>query len=132
MTDDDLSQDMDNLDQIIGETFMFFATVTDGLVINEAKASDGSPCRCMTIQKVKGTTPSGTEDLCFHEGIVGTLSQTQNAQYCTTKFPLNDAEGFRRHIEKFQSASAACVAEGASTLESRLSCMSRELRKRGQ
>lgn len=128
----ELEEDIASLDAIVGEAFLFFAAATDGIVINDAKATANIPCRCTTIQKLHGTEPAGTEEFCFKEGIVGALSQAQVAEYCKEKFPLNDAEGFRRHIEKFQEASVACVEQGANTLEARIQCMGKELRKRSR
>jgi hypothetical protein len=112
-------------DDVITE-YLFLETAIDGIIVNPPIATDTRiSCRCVPITKANGTT----EDLCFKSGIVGTLTQEQARELCLTREPLRHPEGFRRHIETFQRASEECVAEGANTLESRISCMGRKLRE---
>jgi hypothetical protein len=104
----------------------FLAAATDGIVIDPGRANDPhQSCHCTGITKSDGST----EELCFKPGVIGTLSQEQNRSLCAVREPMRHPEAFKQRIERFQRASETCVAQGATTLEARISCMAQELRR---
>jgi len=97
-----------------------------GIVVNEATAM-ASPCRCVEYRPGK--------KLCFSRGIIGALSDEQEAIYCPVTEEL-ESPGLEKHLKDWMDAVETCKAEIApilkgERLEPWLSCMSRELKARG-
>lgn len=97
-----------------------------GIVVSEAIAKT-SPCRCIEYRPGK--------KLCFSKGIVGALSDEQEAIYCPTTEAL-ESPGLEKRLKGWMGAVETCKAEIASIpkgerLEPWLGCMSRELAARG-
>lgn len=78
----------------------------------------------VTYQKSTG----GESSLCFKKGIIGTLSQDQEAQFCKVMEPISGSSGMKKRLAQFQQASEAC---SGMDLPNRLNCMSKELKKSG-
>jgi len=97
-----------------------------GIVVNEATAMV-SPCRCIEYRPGK--------KLCFSKGIIGALSDEQEAIYCPVTEEL-ESPGLEKRLKDWMDAVETCKAEIApipkgERLEPWLSCMSRELKARG-
>jgi len=97
-----------------------------GIVVNEAAAM-ASPCRCIEYRPSK--------KLCFSKGIIGALSDEQEAIYCPTTEAL-ESPGLEKRLKGWMGAVETCKAEIApipkgERLELWLGCMSRELAARG-
>jgi len=97
-----------------------------GIVVNEATAM-ASPCRCIEYRPGK--------KLCFSKGIIGALSDEQEAIYCPVTEEL-ESPGIEKRLKDWMDAVETCKAEIApipkgERLEPWLSCMSRELKARG-
>jgi len=97
-----------------------------GIVVNEATAM-ASPCRCIEYRPGK--------KLCFSRGIIGALSDEQEAIYCPVTEEL-ESPGLEKRLKDWMDAVETCKAEIApipkgERLEPWLSCMSRELKARG-
>lgn len=97
-----------------------------GIVVNEATAM-ASPCRCIEYRPRK--------KLCFSRGIIGALSDEQEAIYCPVTEEL-ESPGLEKRLKDWMDAVETCKAEIApipkgERLEPWLSCMSRELKARG-
>jgi len=97
-----------------------------GIVVNEATAM-ASSCRCIEYRPGK--------KLCFSKGIIGALSDEQEAIYCPVTEEL-ESPGLEKHLKDWMDAVETCKAEIApilkgERLEPWLSCMSRELKARG-
>jgi len=96
-----------------------------GIVVNEATAM-ASPCRCIEYRPGK--------KLCFSRGIIGALSDEQEAIYCPVTEEL-ESPGLEKRLKDWMDAVETCKAEIApipkgERLEPWLSCMSRELKAR--
>jgi len=96
-----------------------------GIVVNEATAM-ASPCRCIEYRPGK--------KLCFSKGIIGALSDEQEAIYCPVTEEL-ESPGLEKRLKDWMDAVETCKAEIApipkgERLEPWLSCMSRELKAR--
>lgn len=97
-----------------------------GILVDEATAK-ATPCKTFDIGKGK--------KLYFSKGIIGALDEDQIETYCKGMIAEESPE-LRERVEKFRSASDVCVTEceilpKGERLDCRLSCMGRELRKRG-
>lgn len=97
-----------------------------GIVVNEATAMT-SPCRCIEYRPGK--------KLCFSRGIIGALSDEQEAIYCPVTEEL-ESPRLEKRLKDWMDAVETCKAEIApipkgERLEPWLSCMSRELKARG-
>ncbi len=97
-----------------------------GVVVNEATAM-ASSCRCIEYRPGK--------KLCFSKGIIGALSDEQEAIYCSVTEEL-ESPGLEKRLKDWMDAVETCKAEIApipkgERLEPWLSCMSRELKARG-
>lgn len=97
-----------------------------GIVVNEATAM-ASPCRCIEYRPGK--------KLCFSKGIIGALSDEQEAIYCPVTEEL-ESPGLEKRLKDWMDAVETCKSEIApipkgERLEPWLSCMSRELKARG-
>ena len=97
-----------------------------GIVVNEATAM-ASPCCCIEYRPGK--------KLCFSKGIIGALSDEQEAIYCPVTEEL-ESPGLEKRLKDWMDAVETCKAEIApipkgERLEPWLSCMSRELKARG-
>jgi len=93
-----------------------------GIVVNEATAM-ASPCRCIEYRPGK--------KLCFSKGIIGALSDEQEAIYCPVTEEL-ESPGLEKRLKDWMDSVETCKAEIASIpkgerLEPWLGCMSREL-----
>lgn len=93
-----------------------------GIVVNEATAM-ASACRCIEYRPGK--------KLCFSKGIIGALSDEQEAIYCPVIEKL-ESPGLEKRLENWMESVDTCKAEIApipkgERLEPWLSCMSREL-----
>jgi len=96
-----------------------------GIVVNEATAM-ASSCRCIEYRPGK--------KLCFSKGIIGALSDEQEAIYCPVTEEL-ESPGLEKRLKDWMDAVETCKAEIApipkgERLEPWLSCMSRELKAR--
>ena len=97
-----------------------------GIVVNEATAM-ASSCRCIEYRPGK--------KLCFSKGIIGALSDEQEAIYCPVTEEL-ESPGLEKRLKDWMDAVETCKAEIApipkgERLEPWLSCMSRELKAHG-
>ena len=97
-----------------------------GIVVNEATAM-ASSCRCIEYRPGK--------KLCFSKGIIGALSDEQEAIYCPVTEEL-ESPGLEKRLKDWMDAVETCKSEIApipkgERLEPWLSCMSRELKARG-
>ena len=102
-----------------------YAYGSPGIVVNEATAM-ASPCRCIEYRPGK--------KLCFSKGIIGALSDEQEAIYCPVTEEL-ESHGLEKRLKDWMDAVETCKAEIApipkgERLEPWLSCMSRELKAR--
>jgi len=97
-----------------------------GIVVNEATAM-ASACRCIEYRPGK--------KLCFSRGIIGALSDEQEAIYCPVTEKL-ESPGLEKRLKDWMESVDICKAEIASVpkgerLEPWLGCMSRELKAHG-
>jgi hypothetical protein len=96
-----------------------------GIVVNPDVAAR-TPCRCARV--------NGSE-LCFSEGIIGTMDEAQKEAYCNPKVYF-ESPGLEKRLGEFKEAVAAAqekikdVPRG-ERLQPWLSSMSEELGKRG-
>lgn len=108
---------------------MPYAYGSPGIVVDEAKAKS-SPCKCVEYKLGK--------KLCWSSGIIGALTNEQEALYCPTTLEI-DRPGTVRRMEKWQEAVDTCKAEltlipeerGEERMTTWMRCMSRELKARG-
>ena len=96
-----------------------------GIVVNEATAM-ASTCRCIEYRPGK--------KLCFSKGIIGALSDEQEALYCPITEKL-ESPSLEKRLADWMESVDICKAEIApipkgERLEPWLGCMSRELRAR--
>ena len=103
-----------------------YAYGSPGIIVNEAIAM-ASTCRCIEYRPGK--------KLCFSRGIIGALSDEQEAIYCPVTEEL-ESPGLEKRLKDWMDAVETCKAEIApipkgERLEPWLSCMSRELKARG-
>lgn len=101
-----------------------------GLVVDELLARR-SICTCHAI----GETDRPEDLICFTAGVIGTLNNRQDVEFCRNKVIIRD-NGIRERVERFRDASEICEIETerfpkGEKLIPRLRCMARELRKRG-
>jgi len=68
------------------------------IVANEIKARL-SPCTCYKIDPNKPPTPENL--LCFSEGMIGTLTDAQEREYCPKKTIREASPEYQNHIQKF-------------------------------
>ena len=100
-----------------------------GVVVNEDRAK-ATPCKCVEYKPGK--------KLCWSPGIIGALTDEQEALYCPTTIAV-ERPGTVSRMEKWQEAVDTCKIEIASIPEEKgeervtewLNCMSRELKARG-
>jgi len=97
-----------------------------GIVVNEATAM-ASACRCIEYRPGK--------KLCFSKGIIGALSDEQEASYCPVTEKL-ESPGLEKRLQDWMESVDICKVEIASIpkgerLEPWLSCMGRELSTHG-
>ncbi len=84
------------------------------------------PCRCVAFEG---------KDLCTRRGVIGTLTQAQNEQLCSTRERETDRRLER--LRHFREAVNVChprieaVPEGRERLLTWITCMGEELRARG-
>lgn len=95
------------------------------IIVNEALARS-TPCKCYPIDHDK--------KLCFTKGAIGALSQEQRKLYCTEEIDIT--EGITERVKQFREAAKVCKMEieglpKGERLHAWLSCMGRELAKRG-
>jgi hypothetical protein len=101
-----------------------------GIVVNEKLASE-TPCECVQI----GPTTERHDLLCHSKGVIGTLSDTQELEFCNPK-EITKPDGRVERIEKFRQAAKICSEEikdlpkGERGEPFRL-CIGRELEKAG-
>ena len=97
-----------------------------GKLIDSEKASK-TPCICYQF----GPTKEPKDLLCWSSGIVGCLTDKQEAKYCTVKEIKPATEGLKNRIETFtegvQEASKRYKGEG---IQKWLDLVSEELSKR--
>lgn len=103
-----------------------YAYGSPGIVVDEEVAKR-TPCRCVEYRPGKF--------LCFSTGVVGALSDPQEALYCNP-MEMMESPGLERRMRGFLGAVAICKAEmeaipKGERLEPWLHCMSRELSARG-
>lgn len=116
--------ELEEIDSVLTD-YLFFATGVDGILWDEGRYKDPTiPCHCLTYEKTSG----GESSLCFKKGIIGTLSQDQEAEFCKVMEPIYGSSGMKQRISSFQRASEAC---SGMDLAGRLNCMSKELKKGG-
>ncbi len=105
--------------------YLFFAVAADGILYNPAEYNDPNiACEGFTYTKENGQEKT----YAWKKGIIGALSQEQIQAFCT-KVVAPKSQGLSNRIKSFEEASAKCEREGATTLETRLQCMSEQLRK---
>jgi len=102
-----------------------------GVVADEATART-TPCKCYVL--------NGSE-ICFSKGVIGALSPAQKKLYCNPKIEIKPeagevGAGIIERIKKFREAAKVCKLEiedlpKGERLHAWLSCMGRELAKRG-
>jgi len=100
-----------------------------GILVNEERARR-TPCKCVEYKPGK--------KLCWSPGIIGALTDEQEATYCPTTLAI-ERPGTVSRMEKWQEAVDTCKAEIASIPEEKgeermttwMRCMSRELKTRG-
>lgn len=68
------------------------------IIANEIKAKT-SPCTCYLIHPDKPPTPDNL--LCFSEGMIGTLTDAQDKEYCTKRIVREASQEYQNHIQKF-------------------------------
>jgi hypothetical protein len=116
--------ELEEIDAVLTD-YLFFATGVDGILWDEDRYKDpNTPCHCLTYQKSTG----GESNICFKKGIIGTLSQDQEAEFCKVMEPIYGSTAMKRRLSSFQQASEAC---SGMDLADRLNCMSKELKKSG-
>lgn len=110
-------------------------TGTAILILHSIAHSKGSP-GIMIDPDVAARTPCKCYDnVCFSRGIIGALSPAQREAYCPTTEHVT-SPGMTRRLKNWQEAVNVCKREiekyeKGERLEPWLSCMGRELPKRG-
>ena len=110
-------------------------TGTAILILHSIAHSEGSP-GIMVDPDVAARTPCKCYDnVCFSRGIIGALSPAQREAYCPTTEHVT-SPGMTRRLKNWQEAVGVCKKEiepipKGERLEPWLSCMGRELPKRG-
>jgi len=104
----------------------WIAHESPGILVNPARAEADPVCKCYGIDG---------KSLCFHAGVIGGLDESQKSAYCKT-IHTEESPELKERVRKFREASDVCVQECVTLpkgerLGCRLSCMSRELEKRG-
>ena len=102
-----------------------------GLVVDEELAKR-SGCTCHAI----GPTDKPKDLICFSPGVIGTLTDEQDVQFCTLGKLIIRDDGIKKRVQRFREASAKCDIETAKypkgeKLIPRIKCMQKELSKRG-
>ncbi len=91
-------------------------------VIDEDKALE-SPCTCYLIDQEKGETPENM--MCFCDGMLGTLSDSQDEEYCEEREVKPASPALRRNYRNFRLIGKImhkCLAE-SKTEKGFLSCV---------
>ena len=98
-----------------------------GIVVDEKRAKE-TPCKCYQI----GPTKEAHDLLCFSKGIIGTLTNAQEAIYCTKKDISSPTPRLKERINKFiEGIHAAQKRYKGEGIERWLELTGEELRKRG-
>lgn len=111
----------------------FLGSGSRGVVIDPELAKV-APCVAFEL----GKAGEDEERLVFVQGVVGPLDDEQQAAYCDTVAVRELSPELQTRLAAFRDAAAVCAIEeqipepGADHLTSHLSCMSRELRARGE
>lgn len=122
---------IDNLLETLEEKLLgarlidWVAHESPGILVNPSRAEADPVCKCYDIDG----------KLCFKSGIVGALDDSQKRAYCK-QIITEESPELKQRVNKFREASNVCVEECAilpkgEKLSCRLSCMSKELEKRG-
>ena len=98
-----------------------------GVVIDEELAKK-TGCLCYQI----GPTKEPWDLLCWSKGVIGTLTDRQEAKYCPTKEIKPATEGLKDRLEKFiESIHAAQKRYKGEGIQKWLDLVSEEMGKRG-
>lgn len=80
--------------------FFVMSIALDGIVIDAEKAKLG-PCKCINLDSGKR--------FCWDRGVVGALSEEQEAEFCTPANTTYTKGGkLKSHLEQFANASETC------------------------
>lgn len=93
------------------------ATDREGVVVDPGVAREG-PC-------IEVDVGGAGVALVYHQGVIGLLSDDQQAMFCMEREIHRPDELQRDRIRIFKEASAAC--SGESTAGARIACLSREI-----
>lgn len=111
----------------------FLGSGSRGVVI-DADLAKAAPCVAFEL----GKAGEDDERLVFVQGVVGPLDEEQRTEYCETVAVRELSPELQSRLAAFRDAAQVCAIEeevpepGADHLSSHLSCMSRELRARGE
>ncbi len=73
-----------------------------GILVNEERAKT-SPCKCFKIEPDGPETPKNL--LCFSPGIIGSLSNTQDQQFCPTT-TIQTSPALQERFQRFKQIGA--------------------------
>lgn len=98
-----------------------------GLVVDEELARR-TGCTCHAI----GPTYTPKDLMCFSPGVIGTLTDEQDVEFCRVGRIIMREDGIKRRIEKFKTASKKCSLDvkkypKGERIIPRIQCMKKEL-----
>lgn len=101
-----------------------------GLVVDE-KLAEISGCVCHAI----GPTDEPKDLMCFSPGVIGTLTDRQDIEFCKAGKLIIRDDKIKDRVERFRRASQVCKIETVKypkgeRLIPRIECMRKELKKR--
>lgn len=109
------------------------------LILHSIPHMEGSP-GIETPKATRGVCrfiPLDGKRLVFAKGVIGALDESQQAKLCEEMVEMTDKFGLKRRIRHWREAVEVCkgelkgVADGARRMTHWITCMSRELEKRG-
>lgn len=96
-----------------------------GILVDRRKAME-TPCTCYKI----GAGPESPENLlCFSPGIVGSLSNTQDEDFCVERVVKPPSEEYSEHIGKFKRMGKIMDVCLEKDIEDFKACVIREAEK---
>lgn len=128
------TQEMEQLAQMVAEKIKEDSS-TAVLILHSVPHAYGSP-GIMVDPDIAARTPCKCyNNICFSKGIIGSMSKAQREAYCPTTEHITSPRMTKR-LENWQEAVGVCKKEiekfeKGERLEPWLSCMGRELPKRG-
>ena len=95
-----------------------------GKVVNE-KLAQNTPCKCM----IYGDPKKAEDRLCFSEGVIGALSDSQEYELCTDILTLESSKEFAERINRFKVLGGILDKCLESETKDFLGCIEKEARE---